>query len=246
MLPPAFSLLAALAAFLLWRRYPKIAKLLLVGGLLSLWLLALPVVSRFMLNSLESQYSPLSTSAAILEAEVEGAGAIVILGGGRVSAAREYGHDIVNSRTLTRLHFGARLYQRLQIPVLVTGGRVFDKEPVAEAQLMARVLRSELGVPVHWLEVNSHNTDENARFSAQILQEQGIDRVVLVTHAWHMPRAVWAFEQAGVEVVPAPMGFSSAGITPWLNWLPSAHALQSSHWALHEVLGLWVYQLSAR
>lgn len=237
-LPPAASLLLAIAALLIWRRWPKLARISLVFSLASLLILSLPVTGLALMRSLESQYAPVKITQ--LSKEV---GSIVILGGGRRVSAAEYGADSVNSRTLERLRYGAELHRKTQLPILVTGGRVYGDETVSEAQLMARVLRNEFGVPVRWLEVNSRTTAENAVLSAKVLEQQEVNSVLLVTHAWHMPRAVWAFERVGISVTAGPMAYSS-GSSPkwWMAWLPSAHALLRSHYALHEILGGWVYR----
>lgn len=236
-LPPAASLLLALLSLFIWRRWPKVARSCLALSLLSLWLLSTPLISYVLRDHLERDYQPLN-----LEAVPSGISAVVILGGGRRPDAQEYGADTVNPRTLARLRFGAEIHRRTQLPLLLTGGRVYGDEAVAEAQLMARVLRDEFQVPVQWLEVNSRTTAENAYLSAKLLRQQDIDSILLVTHAWHMPRAVWVFEQAGLKVVPAPMGYRSAFKFQSTSFLPSAEALLSSHYALHEILGGWVYR----
>lgn len=237
-LPPAASLILAIAALLIWRRWPKLARVSLVLSIASLWILSLPVTGLALMHGLESQYSPVNT--AQLDKDTR---AIVILGGGRRVSAAEYGVDSVNARTLERLRYGAELHRETQLPILVTGGRVYGDEAVSEAQLMARVLRDEFGVPVRWLEVNSRTTAENAVFTAKLLEQQKINSVLLVTHAWHMPRAAWAFERVGLTVTAGPMAYSSGSApTRWTAWLPSAQALLRSHYALHEILGGWVYR----
>jgi len=236
-LPPAASLLLALVSLIIWRRWPKVARMSLALSLLSLWLLSTPVISHALMERLERHYRPLN-----FETIPDAVNAVVILGGGRRATAQEYGADTVNSRTLVRLRFGAEIHRRTQLPLLVSGGRVYGDETVAEAQLMARVLRDEFSVPVKWLEVNSRTTAENAYLSAELLKQQHIDSILLVTHAWHMRRAVWVFEQAGLKVTPAAMGYSSGGDIGGMSFLPSAHALLTSHYALHEMLGGWVYR----
>jgi len=74
--------------------------------------------------------------------------------------------------------------------------------------------------------------------TAQLLHAQGITRVAVVTHAWHMPRSVRQFEAAGFEVTPAPMGFISADMEPLLRWVPSGTAVRECAWLLKEWLGL--------
>ncbi len=80
---------------------------------------------------------------------------------------------------------------------------------------------------------------------APLLREARIERIYLVTHYWHMPRAMAAFSQAGVEVVPAPMGLER-GEMEWYDprWiLPGAGALWTSALVFHEWLGRAWYRL---
>ena len=86
----------------------------------------------------------------------------------------------------------------------------------------------------------SRTTFENARFTAQL---PGVDKTrpwLLLTSAWHMPRAQMAFERAGFTVVPAPTGFTLPQQRSLLEWLPTGHGLQSSREVLREWLGLRV------
>ena len=106
-------------------------------------------------------------------------------------------------------------------------------------------LSEELASPAHWLEPKSRNTAENAAFSAVLLKEQKIERILLVTHAWHMPRAYGAFNHEGLKVTPAPTVFEAPEhVERNINhFLPSAHALSKSQFALHEYLGQFWYWL---
>ncbi|PWG74936.1 hypothetical protein DF186_15320, partial [Enterococcus hirae] len=80
-------------------------------------------------------------------------------------------------------------------------------QPPSEAMLGAEVLQRDFGVATRWLEERSRTTWENALFSAEMLRAAGVERVVLVTSAAHMPRSRWCFEQNGIEVIAAPVGF---------------------------------------
>ena len=109
---------------------------------------------------------------------------------------------------------------------------------------MAEVLE-EYGVAPIFREDRARNTWGNAHYSAELLDGLGIRRVALVTHAHHMPRAVWSFRQAGVEVIPAPTGaFVPDDRTFGPGSLrPQARALYASWLAMHEYLGLAWYRL---
>lgn len=110
---------------------------------------------------------------------------------------------------------------------------------------MQAALEQDFAVPVKWVEGNSDNTLENARMSHATLKTAGITRIYLVTHAWHMPRATRAFQQAGFDVVPAPTAFTTRYETTLLTFLPRAEALLDSRWFLHELIGMLWYQLKS-
>ncbi len=111
--------------------------------------------------------------------------------------------------------------------------------------MMARTLREDFKTPVAWVESESQDTDQNAVYSARMLKAAGITRVLLVTHAMHMPRSRQAFVRAGIEVVEAPtMFYSRAKWSPWML-LPSASGLYRSFYAMHEWIGMAWYRLKA-
>jgi uncharacterized SAM-binding protein YcdF (DUF218 family) len=170
------------------------------------------------------------------------ADAIVVLGGGTYFHAPEYGGDTVGKETLERLRFAAKLQRETGRPVLVTGGAPRGNS-TSEAEQMKQVLEHEFNVPVQWADGASDNTLENARMSQQLLKQAGISRIYLVTHAWHMPRAVLAFQAAGFQVVPAPTAYTTRYQTDLLAFVPNAYALRDSRIFMHELIGMLWYQL---
>jgi uncharacterized SAM-binding protein YcdF (DUF218 family) len=68
---------------------------------------------------------------------------------------------------------------------------------------MAEVLNNEFNQVVRWKEQNSRNTAENALYTKEILSQENITHIILVTHAFHMHRAVEQFKQQGLQVMPA-------------------------------------------
>ena len=236
-LPPLAPLLLIGAGLLLLHRRPRLGRVLAWGGLALALLLITPVSVRLMLAGLEST-PPLPPEAA------RSAQAIVILGGGQRRHAPEYGGATVNRLSLERLRYGARLARHSGLPILVTGGAPTGE--VAEALLMKDALERDFGLKVAWTETASLDTRDNARYSATILKDAGIARVLLVTHAAHMPRAAAEFHAAGIEVIPAPTAWlgGPGGNEEVLDFMPSASAAYAGWYAVHEWLGRAAYWLN--
>jgi len=236
-LPPAGPVLLAL--FGLWlarsdssrweaqrRRWRHAGLTLAALSLLGLFALSLPVVGNALM-------APLEPHPPITRAQLQRAQAIVVLGGGTYYAAPEYGGDTVGYYTLERLRYGARLARESRLPLLVTGGAPFGARP--EAESMRETLESDFGVKVRWVEAASRDTAENASLSAPLLKAAGITRIALVSHGWHLPRAVPLFEKQGLEVIAAPTAFSTGSPSLLEDLLPGA--MLRSRRALSEYLG---------
>lgn len=238
MLPPLLPFLLILAGLLLKNRKPRLCTSTTWTGLIVGLLTITPYPVGEALRLLEPR-SPLAIT------DLEHAEAIVVLGGGRMSNAPEYDGDTVNRYTLERLRYAARLTRRTGLPLLVSGGAPAGDTP--EATLMKAALQEDFGVTVRWKEDRSLDTRQNARYSAQILQQQGIGSILLVTHAAHMRRAQIEFESQGIKVIPAPTAWQGprAGDED-RGWpaLPSPSAAYAGWYALYEWLGLLAYRLS--
>lgn len=237
LLPPLNLAVPAAAGFMLRRRWPRFGGVLCIGSLAGLVALSTSGVARLIAAPLEQRAAPLTS------AHGTGAQAIVILGGGRLKNAPEYGdRDSPADTTLMRLRYGAKLQRETGLPLLVTGGTP-DGSSESEAAIMARALREDFAVPVKWLEQASDNTAQNAQFSAHMLQRAGVNRILLVTDALHMPRAQRVFMQNGLQVVPAPTAFSSRA--PWsaIDLVPRGTGFNLSHYGMHEWIGLAWYRL---
>ena len=229
-LPPAGPILLAL--FGLWllraksRRWQHGGAALATLSLLGLLVLSLPVVGNALM-------APLEPHPPIAPEQLRRVQAIVILGGGSYFAAPEYGGDTVSHYTLERLRYGARLGRESSLPLLVTGGAPFGGR--AEAESMREALERDFGVKVRWVESAARDTAENARLSAPLLKAAGVTRIALVSHGWHLPRAIELFEKQGIEVTPAPTAFSTGSPSLLEDLLPGG--LVTSRLALREYLG---------
>jgi len=225
-LPPTGPLLLAAAGLWMIGRM-RGARIVAWTGIVLLLALSTPIVASLLLRLLDTS-PPLDVERA------RTAQAIVILGGGVRRHAAEYGGDTLGRLTLERVRYGAQVARLTRLPVLVTGGSVLAGEP--EAKLMQAALEREFGVPVRWAESRSRNTHENAMRSAEILAREHISRVVLVAHSFDMPRAKAEFAAQGIEVIPAPTGIPSGEYDTFLDLLPNLGALQSSYFALYEIV----------
>lgn len=234
LLPPGlFLLLFLLGWVLLWFR-PFLAKLVLGLSLVLGYVLSTPWLSHLLIERVQT--IPALTPE---QAKHSGAGAIVVLSAGKYKQAPEYGGDTVEESTLIRLRYGAYLHRVTGLPILVTGGYGFDPGASGPslAHVMAATLKNDYGITDVWLEGESRTTGENALFSKKVLDKKGVKRILLVTHAWHMPRSVAIFKHVGLDVVPAPTRYTTESDSGVLQFLPNSAAMETSYIALHELVG---------
>jgi uncharacterized SAM-binding protein YcdF (DUF218 family) len=245
--PLGFSAVLLLVTLgLLWRRRLRSARITTVAALLVLWLGSNGWVATHLTQSLEWQHLPPDPMPR--------AGAIVVLGGSTRSAI--YPRPWVDlTESGDRVLHGIRLYQAGRAPLLIlSGGRVpWRGGGQAESTDMAAIATA-FGVPAEAIleDATSLNTHQNAVNVQQILQRQGIDRILLVTSAMHMPRALAVFHRLGITAIAAPTDFlvSAQSLDEiggsrqalLLSLLPDAANLSQVSRALKEYLGLWVYR----
>ncbi len=233
---PPIGLFLAILLGLLWWPHPWLGRGLILFSVTILLVLSLPIVATRLMSRLEPYPALNATDLAGSDAQ-----AIVVLGAGRYSDALEYGGDDIGPLTLQRLRYAALLQRRTGLPLYASGGSPESEQPPL-ARLMKRALERDFRVPVAGIEEHSRTTWENASNSADLLQDLGIFRILLVSHAWHLPRAADTFERAGFAVTPAPTSFATrndGGSKP-VDYLPSSSALYSSYYAIHEFLGrIW-------
>jgi len=232
-LPPLVYLLPALAAVLCLRRRPRLQYGVLGMMALLAYLLSLPVTAVW-LNGWLERYPPLTL------AQARTAQAIVVIGGG-VKPAPEYAANVLSGAANQRLQYGAWLSRQTGLPLLVSGGAPLGGEP--EAVVMARVLQQHYGLSARWQEPASRTTLENARYSQALLARDGVQRIVLVTQAWHMSRALPLFAQTGLQVLPGSTGYVRYDGGGLVLWLPSGLAMQETYQALRELVGMLYYTI---
>lgn len=236
-LPPAAPLLLALLGLLLAIRKKTPGLLLAFAGLALLWFLSCHAVAVWLAQTLVPQYTPV-TAAALKSGGVQ---AIVVLGGGVHPVAPEYGEAQSSAAAAMRLRYGAWLARQTGLPVAFAGGMGWgaaDAQVLSEGEVARRMAERDYGLKLRWIDDRSRDTAENASLLRPLLQKDGVQRIALVTHAWHMPRSVLAFERAGFTVTAAPMGFMLPSRNGVLEWLPSGDGLDASRLVLKEWLAL--------
>jgi uncharacterized SAM-binding protein YcdF (DUF218 family) len=234
-LPPINLAVFALAGLIVMQFRRRAGYAIALCALAGLLALSLPVVSGTLLLSLQGGL-PTQPPAD------DPPKAIVVLGAEVARTIDRPTGAIVGQMTLDRLRAGAALYRRTGLPVLVTGGTVHPYTLPVSA-LMARSLVDDFQVPVRWSETASKDTWENARFSAAILKAAGIHSVYVVTHAWHMRRALLAFAAAGLTATAAPTSIDPPMNVVAEDFIPRASSWETAYFAFHEWVGLARYAL---
>ena len=223
-------------------RFGRAVLLLLLG---IVYLTTTPFMAGELMARLQT-YRPLN-----IDESHPDVGAIVVLGAGVYFSAPEYwrpdapafGVDVADALSLQRLSYAAYLARATGKPILLSGGAGDPRTHRSVADAMRTTLIRNFGITPRWIETFSGTTKSNSQYSADILKKEGVHRIYLVTHAWHMPRAVLAFEHAGLDVVPAPTAFVSRSGWLWEDFIPSAQAFQLTYYGLHEWAGIIWYRL---
>jgi uncharacterized SAM-binding protein YcdF (DUF218 family) len=235
--PPGIFIVFALVAFILYLFKKRKAAFGIVAlDVILIYLLSTNAFASFLIAPLENKYPPIS--------ETQGAQAIVVLGGGYNDQSPEYGGEAALApEAEKRAIYGLELAKSFNLPLVYSGGTSFAVTTKgSEAEAAGRLWQS-LGVPKAriTLEKESLDTKTNASNVATLLKGK---RIVLVTSAYHMPRAMLSFQKAGMSAIPAPT-YYMAKRSPcmWPDYLPSVWALETSFSALHEYIGLPYYRL---
>lgn len=221
-LNPVTLLLTVAIAAAAWRR--RWLALTALGGL---WFCS--TLSAVALLGLPLERPYLATARA---ETLPAAGAIVVLGGGIGKVESMAYPEMFDGAD--RLWHAARLYKAGKAPKVIVSGR---NDLDAAVPLLV-----DFGIPREAIVVDnaSRNTYENSRFTERLLGAG--TKVLLVTSAWHMPRACGNFSKTSLEIVPAACDFVATcavrGSEHWWDWLsPSADGLARTTFLFKEWLG---------
>ncbi len=241
--PPGLLLPPLVAGLLLWRRAGRWRLLMPLAWLL-MWLSLSEAPALLVQRSLLRPPPPLLLGPG--DCEPQAKTLVLVLGGGIHQWVDERAGPDLKTGTLQRLRHGVHLARRCHWALGFTGGLPGNPRPddVPEAQVAGKVAREEFGLPLDLLEAAAQDTRENARLSLPLLRERGIQRLVLVTHAEHMPRSLKAFEAASaaqhypLSLLPAPVAGRQQDELSLYDWMPSDAGYRRMRYVFYECLGL--------
>ncbi len=187
---------------------------------------------------------PLEDSCPVYKENNKNASHIVLLGGGTVHhSPDEYGKGSLHPDAMKRLLYAFRIHRKTRLPIILSGGRVFDPAEVeSEAEIAERILL-ELGVKKNKIlkEVKSRNTWENAQLIKKAFKPR---LVILVTSAYHMNRSLFCFSENGIDAVTAPTDFKARRIKHTIiSYLPNIRYFNNSYSAVREFIGMIFYRI---
>lgn len=171
-----------------------------------------------------------------IEAITEEFDGFILLGGGLAKVETEYrGIPVYNMAGARILEFAQLVLQYPDKPIIFTGTKV-------EAENAAKVFE-DLGIDMSRVTIESEATDtrDNAANSYKLAQPSKGSKWVLVTSAFHMPRSVGLFRQAGWEVIPYPVNYLGSGDYGPLSWLLGLNRMNLTAWsvAMREWAGMY-------
>jgi uncharacterized SAM-binding protein YcdF (DUF218 family) len=237
--PLGFALVLSILAAGILGMSPRLARVFLFVAVIVLWGASTPFIADYLGLTLERQYPPVSVE------ETPTADAIVVLGGA-VAGVEPPRITVDMSDAADRVLHTARLFRAGKAPViLMSGGAIpWLGSEIPEAESIQTLLE-EWGVPSASIiaESGSRNTYENAVLTKRILEQRGLQRVLLVTSALHMPRALATFKSAGIDAVPATTDFTATykDHHTVIDFLPDAEALSRTTAAFKEYVGYAYY-----
>ena len=200
-----------------------------------LWLASIKPVGNFFMSPLEYSYIPPKSFSGDV---------IIVLGGGMKENVPDFsGSYALSSDGLERAFTAARINKKTDLPIILSGGAVFAKK--SEAEVGKRFL-TDIGIPGDKIiiENKSRDTYENAVFSREICIERGFKKIILVTSAYHMPRAAMIFKKIGFkDIVYYPAGYKTSKPFNYYypDFLPGDTRDLSS--AIKEYIGLVFYKI---
>ena len=215
------------------------SKKISLTGVAILVIFSMPIISGKLIAYLESDYELIKPS------KVESADAVVVLSGMVKTIQTKNGLDYEWGEAADRIFAGIDLFNSNKAPVLIlTGGKVPWSIGVPEGEYL-RDVAIKLGVPKKDILIteNVENTNQEAKAIKKLLLLDN-PKIILVTSAFHMPRAQLVFEAAEINVIPFPVDFRIvAQKITFMSFIPSADSFKETSFFVREMIGRAYYNL---
>ena len=240
--PLTLLMACAFLGALIARRAPRLGRALALFGSGALLVIVVLPVGVLLLRPLEERFPPPPGDAPAPYG-------IIVLGGAIDADMTVARGQFAFGEGAARLTETAILARRFPSAKLVYTGGPESADPATDEAKQGRDLLVALGVDASRIEIEtrSRNTDENARFTAAIVEPKPSQTWWLVTSAWHMPRSMGVFRKAGFMVRAFPVDYRSFGdVEDFLSDHGPSHRLRSFELAVHEWIGLAAYHLAGK
>ena len=236
-LPLIFSPLMLVIGLIILGIIFNLRKFSLIGVII-LILSSLPIVSNKFIAYLEKDYQPIEIS------EIENVYAIVVLGGMIRAIGNEENLKYEFKDSIDRFFAGLDLFNNNKAPNLILmRGKLPWSIGISEGEYL-KELAIKYGIPEEKIILTEEvqNTDQEAKAIKKILTDNA--KIILVTSAFHMPRAEKVFKVANINVIPFPVDFqNSKSKTTIMDFIPSAGSLSQSSHFVREMIGRLYYNL---
>lgn len=240
LIPPGlFIVLISVITVYLFRKSKSFwLKLIALFSLLLLIFLSTGFGVQVLLHPLENYAEEISVTALAPHP-------IVVLGGGLNYHSDQQAEPSLHS--MQRLVKGYQLHRRLKTKLIYSGGVAIGQQKLSEAGNALKFL-SDLGLEkkYYFAEKEAQTTFENAFYLKKLLADKKIEKVYLVSSAYHLLRAAAVFKAQDIDFLAVHAGFISDHRLSWLDYLPNRAALNANLTALHEWIGLFWYYLQGR
>ncbi|WP_291960369.1 YdcF family protein [Chelatococcus sp.] len=234
-----------LGALLLFTRFFKMGRFLVALGALGFLVFGSSPVPRLMIRELERQFPPMTPAMTAETAAARPVDGIIVLGGALDYRRGQMRLTDAGARVSAAL---ALAHQHPEARVVFTGGHdaILLRSPVSEADMARGLFQSaSLADSRVVYEGQSRNTRENALFTAKLVTPQPGERWLLVTSAFHMPRAMGTFRAAGFDVEPYPVDFrADDSIDDIRPFRMVSEGLRLTDLTVREAMGLIAYRLN--
>ena len=237
-LPLLFSPLIIIIGLIIFSLITNSKKIALLGIFILLFC-SMPIISNKLISYLESNYKLNDVS------EVQEADAIVVLSGMVKVIKNKNNFDYEWGESVDRIFAGIELFKENKSQTLIlTRGKLPWSVGVPEGEYL-REFAIKFGVPEKniLLTENVENTEQEAKAIKKLFSINS-PKVILVTSAFHMPRAQTVFEAAGIDIEAFPVDFQSGGSKlTFMSFIPSANALSGTSFFVREMIGRTYYKL---